>query len=271
MGHPIGFTDNSDFEHVVEISSHTETFDDYRDHAIVNFPRESASNGPEISLSRASLPTSGHTPTDPESPSGEAPQTTAAPEGECAVCFDELSGKKPEEIKTLSKCGHSFCTACINNWFKLKSTCPICRFIYDRKGKPVRAAGANSPRSIRANQQAVLRRPYTRNQMYIASCASACFWLGLLVGLLKAWALQKQIYDTAKLAQNLILPDATAALPLHFKTSSRINGFRKSSPPHVSCIPKAHHLDYRMLIGTGGGYLLPVDRNLLPPTPVLHL
>ncbi|WAR57097.1 hypothetical protein PtB15_8B143 [Puccinia triticina] len=36
---------NSDFEHVVEISSHTETFDDYRDHAIVNFPRESASNG----------------------------------------------------------------------------------------------------------------------------------------------------------------------------------------------------------------------------------
>lgn len=44
---------------------------------------------------------------------------------ECSICFNELS-LKDENAVTLP-CGHFFCEGCIKEWFKEKSTCPVCR------------------------------------------------------------------------------------------------------------------------------------------------
>ena len=44
---------------------------------------------------------------------------------ECSICLSEFTKKK-----TLDKCGHSFCTKCIDRAFKTKKQCPLCFAVY---------------------------------------------------------------------------------------------------------------------------------------------
>ena len=44
---------------------------------------------------------------------------------ECPICLSEFTKKT-----TLDKCGHSFCTKCIDKAFKLKKQCPLCSMVY---------------------------------------------------------------------------------------------------------------------------------------------
>ena len=53
--------------------------------------------------------------TDPSSSSGDT----------CTVCLCNFTDKK-----TLSKCGHSFCAACIDRAFKVQKKCPVCSTVY---------------------------------------------------------------------------------------------------------------------------------------------
>jgi hypothetical protein len=44
----------------------------------------------------------------------------------CVICMDSMSLPKK-----LDKCGHKFCTQCIDDYFKtVKQTCPICNTVY---------------------------------------------------------------------------------------------------------------------------------------------
>jgi deltex-like protein len=43
----------------------------------------------------------------------------------CSICLREITDKK-----TLSKCGHSFCAACIDEAFKHQKKCPVCSQVY---------------------------------------------------------------------------------------------------------------------------------------------
>ena len=42
-------------------------------------------------------------------------------DGECPLCSSGFTEKK-----TLDKCGHSFCTVCIDRVFKARKLCPVC-------------------------------------------------------------------------------------------------------------------------------------------------
>ena len=42
----------------------------------------------------------------------------------CIICFSDFN--KNDKIKIL-KCGHIYHKECINEWFKKKELCPICR------------------------------------------------------------------------------------------------------------------------------------------------
>ena len=42
----------------------------------------------------------------------------------CAICYDNFN----DEIVCKLKCGHIFHANCINAWYKIKRTCPYCRF-----------------------------------------------------------------------------------------------------------------------------------------------
>ena len=44
---------------------------------------------------------------------------------ECSICLSEFTKKK-----TLDKCGHSFCTNCIDYAFTKKKQCPVCSTAY---------------------------------------------------------------------------------------------------------------------------------------------
>ena len=43
----------------------------------------------------------------------------------CAICLEGMTNPK-----ALPKCGHSFCTECIDNAFKHQQKCPICGEVY---------------------------------------------------------------------------------------------------------------------------------------------
>ena len=45
---------------------------------------------------------------------------------DCSVCLEKM--KKGEQMTELKKCGHQFHTSCVDEWFKTKNTCPVCRF-----------------------------------------------------------------------------------------------------------------------------------------------
>jgi deltex-like protein len=47
----------------------------------------------------------------------------------CTICLEEF--QTINSIKILDKCGHSFCTECIDEYFrKVKKSCPVCNTIY---------------------------------------------------------------------------------------------------------------------------------------------
>lgn len=54
---------------------------------------------------------------------------TSKPEEEetCCICMDTLNNPKK-----LQKCGHVFCTGCIEDYFKYKPACPSCGQIYGK-------------------------------------------------------------------------------------------------------------------------------------------
>tara|TARA_B100001059_G_C17653544_1_gene485742 strand:+ start:497 stop:859 length:363 start_codon:yes stop_codon:yes gene_type:complete len=43
---------------------------------------------------------------------------------DCSICLSEITNKF-NYVKT--KCNHTFCKKCINNWTKKNNTCPNCR------------------------------------------------------------------------------------------------------------------------------------------------
>jgi len=46
-------------------------------------------------------------------------------QSECSICMDNYKYKQYKRI--LPDCKHTFHKKCINNWFKKKSSCPVCR------------------------------------------------------------------------------------------------------------------------------------------------
>ena len=44
-------------------------------------------------------------------------------DSDCTICGDPFEQKSI----TVLPCGHQFCTRCIDEWFKIKQTCPFCR------------------------------------------------------------------------------------------------------------------------------------------------
>lgn len=56
-------------------------------------------------------------------PTAQNEQTLTVPE--CAVCLSVL--KDEEVIRLLPNCKHTFHVECIDKWFALHSTCPVCR------------------------------------------------------------------------------------------------------------------------------------------------
>ncbi|OAV90029.1 hypothetical protein PTTG_28450 [Puccinia triticina 1-1 BBBD Race 1] len=94
----------------LQLSSHSDTADNYRGHIIVDIPQEFLDNQPEVSLSRASSQTSIHAPTVSASTTGEVKHITIRPDDECGICLEplleiieahkaELKAKKLEEAK----------------------------------------------------------------------------------------------------------------------------------------------------------------------------
>lgn len=43
----------------------------------------------------------------------------------CSICMGDIVEKT-----TLEKCGHSFCHSCLDQAFKVKKACPVCRLVY---------------------------------------------------------------------------------------------------------------------------------------------
>ena len=43
---------------------------------------------------------------------------------ECPICSDDITDRKALQ------CGHVFCTACIDQWFSNRPTCPMCGTVY---------------------------------------------------------------------------------------------------------------------------------------------
>jgi hypothetical protein len=41
--------------------------------------------------------------------------------GKCMICLNEI------RVYHVLHCGHIFHRACINDWFKIQKTCPVCR------------------------------------------------------------------------------------------------------------------------------------------------
>ena len=43
----------------------------------------------------------------------------------CPVCFEPPNSMMTH--RKITKCGHIFCSACIDTWFKINMSCPMCR------------------------------------------------------------------------------------------------------------------------------------------------
>ena len=77
---------------------------------------------------------------------------------QCAVCLDEM--KYGQEMCELKRCGHVFHSECVDEWFKTKNSCPVCRDVLETSAttsprvSPALAAGRSRSRGFRnADQQ----------------------------------------------------------------------------------------------------------------------
>ena len=77
---------------------------------------------------------------------------------QCAVCLDEM--KNGQEMCELKRCGHVFHNECVDEWFKTKNSCPVCRDVLETSAttsprmSPALAAGRSRSRGFRnADQQ----------------------------------------------------------------------------------------------------------------------
>ncbi|KAK3151574.1 hypothetical protein QOZ80_3AG0247630 [Eleusine coracana subsp. coracana] len=61
---------------------------------------------------------------------------------DCAVCLAEL-GAEEVAARLVPGCGHGFHVECIEAWFRVNSTCPLCRAAVAAAG---RDAGPGAPR-----------------------------------------------------------------------------------------------------------------------------
>ncbi|GJN31423.1 hypothetical protein PR202_gb19819 [Eleusine coracana subsp. coracana] len=61
---------------------------------------------------------------------------------DCAVCLAELGAGKVA-ARLVPGCGHGFHVECIEAWFRVNSTCPLCRAAVAAAG---RSAGSGAPR-----------------------------------------------------------------------------------------------------------------------------
>ena len=68
---------------------------------------------------------------------------------QCSVCLEEM--KKGEEVCELKRCGHVFHNECVNEWFKTKNSCPVCRDVLETSATPRESPAARSFRN--AGQQ----------------------------------------------------------------------------------------------------------------------
>ncbi|KAF8721093.1 hypothetical protein HU200_023511 [Digitaria exilis] len=55
-----------------------------------------------------------------------AGSSTGAEKVDCAVCLAELADGEPA-ARLVPGCGHGFHAECIEAWFRVNSTCPLCR------------------------------------------------------------------------------------------------------------------------------------------------
>ncbi|XP_040379891.1 E3 ubiquitin-protein ligase EL5-like [Oryza brachyantha] len=56
---------------------------------------------------------------------GAADDASSKVAAECAICIAEFADG--EEGRLLPRCGHRFHARCVDMWFQLHSTCPLCR------------------------------------------------------------------------------------------------------------------------------------------------
>ncbi|KAJ3586434.1 hypothetical protein NHX12_012832 [Muraenolepis orangiensis] len=56
---------------------------------------------------------------------GTAARGDADPNTVCSICMGDVVEKT-----TLERCGHSFCRSCLDQAFKVKKACPVCRLVY---------------------------------------------------------------------------------------------------------------------------------------------
>ncbi|XP_054653707.1 probable E3 ubiquitin-protein ligase DTX3 [Dunckerocampus dactyliophorus] len=56
---------------------------------------------------------------------GMASHSEAEDHTSCSICMGDIVEKT-----TLEKCGHSFCRSCLDQAFKVKRACPVCRLVY---------------------------------------------------------------------------------------------------------------------------------------------
>ncbi|KAL6902056.1 hypothetical protein ACP4OV_004932 [Aristida adscensionis] len=62
---------------------------------------------------------------------------------DCAVCLAELAGG--EAARRVPGCGHVFHAECIQAWFRVKSTCPLCRAAVAAAGAGHHGAAGEAP------------------------------------------------------------------------------------------------------------------------------
>ena len=92
----------------------------------ITYSRQGAVSG-ERSSSRASEEDE---PASTDAVMAYAMKNPPPAEEECPICQDDI-----EDQLTLDKCGHSFCTACINTAFQYDKVCPMCMTRYgERRG-----------------------------------------------------------------------------------------------------------------------------------------
>jgi hypothetical protein len=83
---------------------------------------------------------------------------------DCSICFEKLDSGS-DAILSL-QCKHEFHYHCIEKWFKLKRTCPICRVDVDGNEDNVVSIVVPDEPS---------RNNFARDTQRIVNCTACCF------------------------------------------------------------------------------------------------